>query len=118
MLLVILTPVIAAGALLLVMPTSSTMTPKTFAAFSILFDRSLNNIRILKHTNQRDVNEGGRCEDEVWRDGKYMQGDEGFVQRERDDGSYGTLINWMAVLLSDLLRLSAQKGRGRAHRGS
>jgi len=27
----------------------------------------------------------------VWRDGKHMQGDEGCVQRERDDGSYGTL---------------------------
>jgi len=43
----------------------------------------------------------------VWRDGKHMQGDEGCVQRERDDGSYGTLIHWMAVRLSELLRLSA-----------
>jgi len=69
------------------------MTLKTFAAFSISFDQSLNSIRILKHTNERDVNEGSRCEDDVWRDGEYMQGDEGCVQRERDDGSYGTLIN-------------------------
>ena len=57
---VILMPVIAVGALLLEMTTSSTMTLTTFAAFSALFEPSLNNIRIWKHTNERDVNEGGR----------------------------------------------------------
>ena len=60
MVLVILIPVIAAGALLLEMTTSSTMTLTTFAAFSVFFEQSLNNIRIMKHTNERDVNEGGR----------------------------------------------------------
>jgi len=103
----ILMSVIAAGALLLEMPTSSTMTLTTFTAFSIFFDQSLIKIRILKHTNERDVNEGGRCVDAVWRDGEHMQGDEGCVQRERDDGSNGTLIHWMAIHLLDLLRLSA-----------
>jgi len=90
MVLVILMFTIAAGALLLEMSTSSTMTLTTFAAVSIFFDQSLKIIRILKHTNERDVNEGGRCVDEVRRDGKRMHGDEACVQHERDDGSYGT----------------------------
>ena len=107
MVLAILMSVIAAGAMLLEMPTSTTMTLTIFAAFSFFFDQSLIKIRISKHSNERDVNEGGRCVDAVWRDGKHMQGDEGCVQRERDDGSNGTLIHWMAVRLLVLLRLSA-----------